>query len=87
MRRTLIQLDEDTYAKLRHRAFEHKRSISSVARELISTGLEPRKKKLIRVKDFSFIAAGSSKQGELSPVSARHDEALSEIVYARIRKK
>ena len=88
MKRTLIQLDEDTYSKLRHRAFEQKRSISSVARELIAAGLEPRKrKKWTRVSDFSFIGAGSSKQGGLAPVSVRHDEALGEIPYAGNRKK
>ena len=80
MKRTLIQFDEDTYNKLRHRAFEQRRSISSVARELIAKGLEPGKhKKRRRVEQFSFIGAGRSRQGKLSPVSEHHDEALAEI--------
>jgi hypothetical protein len=28
------------------------------------------------MKDFTFIGAGRSRQGRLSPVSERHDEAL-----------
>lgn len=30
------------------------------------------------VADFSFVAAGESQQGGLTPVSERHDEALAE---------
>jgi hypothetical protein len=30
------------------------------------------------MKDFTFIGAGRSRQGPLSPVSERHDEALEE---------
>jgi len=45
VKRTLIQLDEDTYNKLRNRAFKQKRSMSSVAREVIATGLENGKRK------------------------------------------
>ena len=88
MKRTLIQLDEDTYNKLRHRAFEQKRSISSVVRELIATGLQPAKpRKHIRIKQFSSLGAGKSKQARLAPVSERHDEALAEIYYAEAHKK
>jgi predicted CopG family antitoxin len=88
MKRTLIQFDEDTYDKLRHRAFDEKRSISSVARELIAKSLEPRRaKKRVRIEQFSSIGAGRSKQGKLSPVSERHDEALAEIYYAEAHKK
>ena len=80
MRRALIQFDEGTYEKLRRRAFAQGRSISSVTRELVAKGLESgKRKKLTRVEQFSFIGAGRSKQGRLSPVSERHDEALAEI--------
>ena len=80
MKRTLIQFDEETYNKLRHRAYEERRSISSVARELISKGLQPPKKnKLTRVEQFRSVGAWRSKQGRLAPVSERHDEALAEI--------
>ena len=88
MKRTLIQFDEDTYNKLRHRAFEQKRSISSVARELIAKGLQsPKPKKRIRIEQFSFIGSGRSKQARLAPVSERHDEALGEIYLSEARKK
>jgi plasmid stability protein len=88
MKRTLIQFDEDTYHKLRHRAFEEKRSISSLARELIAKGLQPSKpKKRTRIEQFSSVASGKSKQGRLAPVSVRHDEALAEIYYAKAHKK
>ncbi len=30
------------------------------------------------VADFSFVAAGESTQGDLAPVSERHDAALAE---------
>ena len=81
MRRTLIQFDEDTYHKLRRRAFEGKRSISSIVRELVAKGLEggPRKK-FTRVEQFSSVGAGRSKQGRLAPVSERHDKALAEVI-------
>jgi plasmid stability protein len=87
MKRTLIQFDEDTYGKLRERAFQEHRSLSSVVRELIAQGLEPRKKKkLVRVAQFRSVGAGKSRQGKLAPVSERHDEALAGI-YGGFRKK
>jgi plasmid stability protein len=83
----MIQFDEDTYHKLRHRAFEQGRSISSVARELVAKGLRSgKRKKPARVDQFSFVGAGRSKQGRLSPVSERHDEALAETWAADLKK-
>jgi hypothetical protein len=88
MKRTLIQFDEETYNTLRQRAFDQRRSISSVARELIAKGLRSSKRKRItRVKHFSFVGAGSSKQGRLAPVSVRHDEALAETYGDFLKKK
>ena len=53
MKRTLIQFDEDTYQKLRNRAFEQEKSISSVVRELVAKGLAPgKRKKFTRVEQF-----------------------------------
>ncbi len=80
MKRTLLQFDEDTYEKLRRRAFEQGRSISAVTRELVAKGLQSRKRKSpTRVDQFSFVGSGRSKQGSLAPVSEKHDEALAEI--------
>ena len=79
MRRTLIQLDEATYGKLRHKAFQQERSISSVVRELVEAGLkgEVRRAKPKRASQFLSVASGRSKPGHRSPVSERHDEALA----------
>jgi len=79
MRRTLVQLDEETYRKLRQRAFRQARSISSVVREMVVTGLEgqPVRKKPTQITQFSSVRAGRSKQGRQSPVSEKHDEALA----------
>ena len=79
MKRTLIQFDEETYRKLRQRAFRQERSVSSLVRELVATGLEggaarPRPK---RISQFASVRAGRSKQGRLSPVSEKHDQALA----------
>jgi predicted CopG family antitoxin len=86
MKRTLIQFDEDMYDKLRQRAFDKKQSISSVVREFVEKGLQQTKRRQFnRSADFQSVAAGSSQQGRLAPVSERHDEALAEI-YERKRK-
>ena len=78
MRRTLIQFDEDVYNVLRHRAFESRRSLSSIVRELVAKGLESgKRKKITRVDQLSSVSAGRSKQGRLAPVSEKHDEAIA----------
>ncbi len=79
MKRALIQFDEDTYRRLRQRAFRQERSISAVVRDMVGKGLEVDavRERLTRVSQFSSVAAGRSKQGRLSPVSQKHDEALA----------
>lgn len=79
MKRTLVQLDEETYQKLRQQAFRQARSISALVREMVSRGLEgevPRKRPT-QASDFLSVRAGRSKQGHLSPVSEKHDNALA----------
>ena len=80
MKRALIQFDEDTYEELKRRAFEQGRSVSALTRDLVAKGLKAGKtrKRITRVDQLSFIGAARSKQGNLSPVSERHDEALAE---------
>ncbi|MBI3455483.1 MAG: ribbon-helix-helix protein, CopG family [Candidatus Rokubacteria bacterium] len=81
MRRTQIQLDEQSYETLRRRAFERGCSISALVRELLAQSLggqTPRRR--LTVKDFPFVGAGRSRQGRLSPVSERHDEAFAEAL-------
>jgi len=81
MKRALIQFDEDTYQKLRHRAFASNKSISYIVRELVANGLDNRtKKKFTRVSQFASVRAGRSNQGRLAPVSERHDEAFADAI-------
>jgi plasmid stability protein len=79
MRRTLIQLDDTTYSRLRQQAFRQARSMSSLVREIVARGLEADtgRKRRTRVSQFSSVGAGRSKPGRSSPVSEKHDEALS----------
>ena len=87
MKRTQIQLDEPTYEVLRRRAFERKCSISSLVRELLAHSLRADKgEPSSSIKQFAFIGAGRSRQGKLSPVSERHDEALLETLIEKRRK-
>jgi hypothetical protein len=81
MKRALIQFDEGTYRKLRQQAFQQERSISSLVREMVVQALpgvlsHERPK---RVGQFLSVRAGRSKQGRLSPISERHDEALAVV--------
>ncbi|MBI3779676.1 MAG: ribbon-helix-helix protein, CopG family [candidate division NC10 bacterium] len=87
MKRTQIQLDERTYEALRRRAFKKGCSISALVRELLAHSLKTGKtKKRPSIKDFAFIGAGRSRQGRLSPVSERHDEALEEALMKEHRR-
>jgi plasmid stability protein len=77
MKRILVQLDEDTYRKLRQKAFRQERSMSSLVRATVVQGLEGEARaKPKRVSQFLSVGACRSRQGRLSPVSERHDEAL-----------
>ena len=80
MKRTQIQLDEEVYDLVRRRAFQEKKSIAGVIREIIRKEITPSDRfRSSSIKDFRFIAAGRSKQGILKPVSERHDEAIKEV--------
>ena len=79
MKRTQIQLDEEVYELLRHRAFKEKKSIAGVIREIVKGDIsQSDHHPSFSVNDFAFIGVGRSKQGRLRPVSERHDEALKE---------
>ena len=80
MKRTQIQLEQSVYDLLRRRAFQEKRSIAGVIREIISKEVIPSgPPRISSIKDFKFIASGKSRQGTLKPVSERHDKALKEV--------
>lgn len=86
MRRTQIQFDEETYAAVRKRAYEEKRSISSVVRDVVAETLGvKRSTKRPGLEQFAFVGAGRSRQGKLSPVSERHDEALADALWKEHR--
>lgn len=76
VRRTQIQLDESTYQALRRRAFEEGCSLSALVREILGDALGTTGKRPSTLGAFSFVASGTSRQGDLAPVSERHDEAL-----------
>jgi plasmid stability protein len=79
MKRMLVQFDEETYRKLRQQAFRQERSVSSVVREMVAKGLDGHagRERRTLVSQFSSVRAGRSRQGRLSPVSEKHDEALA----------
>ena len=78
MKRAQIQLEEETYEALRHRAFSEKRSVAAVIREILRKDMAAScSSTSSSIRDFSFVASGRSKQGPLKPVSEHHDEALA----------
>ena len=94
MRRAHIRLDEATYTLARQRASAEGISFAAFVRRAVEEQLAPEPKratnqhprpentKPITVEDFTFIGMGRSNQGDLSPLSERHDEALAEDFLA-----
>jgi predicted CopG family antitoxin len=79
MKRAQVQIDEEVYELLRHRAFKEKKSIAGIIREIVKKDIsQSDRHRSSSVKNFKFIGVGRSKQGSLKPVSERHDEALDE---------
>jgi hypothetical protein len=86
MRRTQIQIDEETHAALRRAAYEQGRSMASLVRDTLSKAYgSSRKPGPRKWKQFSFIGSGRSDQGKLAPVSEHHDEALAEAFRPKKR--
>ena len=79
MKRTQIQLDEQTYRKLRDEAHAQHTSIAALVRKALRKHLSLQPKKP-HMEDFTFVGSGCSEQGDLKPVSERHDEALTEAL-------
>ena len=76
MTRTQLQLDDDTYDALRLRAYQERKSLSNVARDLLRAGLGLSKGvEADTSQEFSFVGSGASGRGD---ISLRHDEALAE---------
>jgi len=77
MKRIQLLLPEDLYERLRLEAHSRRVSMASVIREALASSFGMRRRPR-GIEDFSFVGSGESEQGELSPVSERHDEALEE---------
>jgi hypothetical protein len=86
MRRTQVQLDPETYAAVRQRAFDTRRSISAVVRDTLAAALNVRPAQATAIGDFRFVGAGRASRRPGRPVSAHHDEALADA-YASGRRR
>lgn len=77
MHRTMLQLDEPLYGRLKNEAFEKGVSLSALVRELLSKalGLAGRRKKKMLISQFKFIGCGRSRE-KLD--AEKHDEYLAE---------
>ena len=80
MKRTQVQLDESTYNQARQKAFDEGISMAAVVREALAQYLTTDSTRALTVDDLGFVGVGKSHQGDLSPVSERHDEALEQAL-------
>ena len=78
MKRTQIQLDENTWEALRERAFKEKSSVAALIRGFLQSQVVPaKKKKKLSMKDFTFIGIGKSRGKGSGKISVDHDEELA----------
>ena len=87
VKRTQIQLDEKTYAAVRHKAFALRRSMSAVVRETLAAALKVGRTPATVIEDLKFVGAGRSRQPHGRPVSERHDAALAEAFAGRGKRR
>lgn len=87
MQRTQVQLDPDTYAALRQRAFDTRRSISAVVRDTLAAALNVRPAQAAAIGDFRFVGAARSSQRPGRPVSVHHDDDLADAYAGRQRRR
>lgn len=84
MKRTQLQLDDETFERLRSRAHAERRSIAALVREAIErAGPQPARP---RLQDFQFVGAGKSARPPGRPVSEDHDRVLAEAAAAPRRR-
>ena len=79
MVRTRIRLDETIYRLARQRAFVEGIPFTSLVHNALELYLMRESRKPLTIEDLGFAGIGSSQQGDSSPVSERHDEALAEV--------
>ena len=91
MKRTQIQLDEETFEQLRRTAYERRTSMAEVIREAVAEYLVDGKKgsaeRKLTLADFPWI--GMVKAGDTGPVnwSEDHDDILAEDLARELREK
>jgi hypothetical protein len=79
MRRAQILLDPEIHDALRRRAFDERKSISEVAREILREALcKPGRKRSRRVGRHPLWDLVGIVEGDGTNVSERHDEVLNE---------
>ena len=78
MVRTRIRLDETVYRLAQQRAFAEGIPFASLVHNALELYLMRESRKSPTIGDLRFAGIGSSQQGDSSPVSERHDEALAE---------
>jgi hypothetical protein len=87
MKRTQIQLDEQTHAALRRLAYERGASMASIIRDTLARSLGTKAStRPKRLRQYPFVGSGRSDQKTLAPVSERHDEALAEALSHKTRR-
>jgi hypothetical protein len=96
MKRTQLQLEDPVYEALRRRAYETRTSMAGLVREAVGAYLKldrggrsspgsggPGARRRTHVPRLSFIGCFRSTDGDLRPVSERHDEALARAFMHR----
>ena len=78
MKRTQIQLDDATYLSLKNRAQAENRSMASVVRDAVDRYLDGHPRKRLSLKDFAWIASGSSDPSDPRSGSVHHDDIFAE---------
>ena len=78
MKRTQIQFDETTYMSLKNRAHAENRSMAAVVRDAVDQYLDGHPRNRLSLKDFAFIASGSSDPSDPRSGSIHHDDIFVE---------
>ena len=85
MKRTQLQLDDETFERLRTRAHAERRSIASLVREALQRA-DPQPA-LQQLSDFPFVGAGRSASSTGRPISEDHDRVLADAAAPRRRAR
>ena len=83
MKRTQLQLDDETFERLRNRAHAERRSIASLIRDALERA-DPQPARQ-RLSDFQFVGAGRSASPTGRPISEDHDRVLADAAAPRHR--